>query len=151
VPSALGFFCALPFVLQGMLMVVDEFFYHRGRGLTRWEVIGHPLDTLTVGAALCFLLLAPPTTTNLFLYGALSAFSCLFVTKDEFVHQEACLPGEHWLHSLLFILHPVVFFGAGVLWWNGEPLYPLRLQTALVALFGLYQLLFWRKRAKAAG
>lgn len=149
-PALLSFLCAVPFFLQGILMVVDEYYFHRSRGLSRWEVVGHPLDTLTVAAALCFLLLAAPTFTNLLIFGGLAAFSCLFVTKDEFVHQGCCPPGEHWLHSLLFILHPLVFTGAGFLWWSGEPLWPLRLQTALVACFGLYQLLFWRGRAQPA-
>ncbi|RZA09847.1 MAG: hypothetical protein EOP11_00395 [Proteobacteria bacterium] len=139
--------CTVPFLVQGMLMVVDEFYFHRERGLSQWEVLGHPLDTITVACALCFLLVAKPSVVNLFIFGALSTFSCLFVTKDEFVHQEACKPLEHWLHAVLFLLHPVVFFAAGVLWWQGEGLYPLRVQTGVVALFGLYQLLYWRKRA----
>jgi hypothetical protein len=144
--------CTAPFLLQGVLMVVDEFFYHRGRGLSRWEVIGHPLDTATVALTLAFLLVATPGVGNLLIYVGLAAFSCLFVTKDEFVHQECCPPGEHWLHAVLFILHPVVFMAAGLLWWSGEPLFPLRVQTTLVVLFGFYQLLYWRKRAlKPAG
>jgi hypothetical protein len=148
-PSALLIvLCTVPFVLQGLLMVVDEFIYHRGRGLSRWEVIGHPLDTITVAVALGFLVVAPRTLPSLLAFTGLAAFSCLFVTKDEFVHQECCPPGEHWLHAVLFILHPVVFFAAGFLWWSGEPLFPLRLQTGLVALFGIYQLLYWRNRAQ---
>lgn len=147
--SLIALLCALPFLCQGALMVADEFVYHRRRGLGRWEAIGHPLDTITVAAALSFLLLAERSVTNFLLFAGLAVFSCLFVTKDEFVHQAQCSPAEHWLHALLFLLHPAVFFAAGFLWWSEAPLWPLRLQIALVSLFGLYQLFYWRKRAVA--
>lgn len=145
--------CLLPFLLQGLAMVVDEFYFHRRRRLGTWEVFGHPLDTLTVAAAFAVLVLQPPSHGHLALYVALSAFSCLFVTKDEFVHQEHCDPREQWLHAVLFVLHPMVFLGAGLLWWHGEGQVPLRLQLALIVAFGLYQFFYWfldwRKRAES--
>ncbi len=49
----------LPFVLQGLVMVVDEFIIHEKRGLPSWERYGHPLDSFTVLAAFLFLLNFP--------------------------------------------------------------------------------------------
>src|SRR5262249_17269533 len=106
----------IPFVLQSVLMVVDEFHFHRHRAMPRWECLGHPLDTLTVLICWGFLLLVSPTPTAAIVYALLSIFSCLFVTKDEWVHKAHCPPGEHWLHAMLFVLHPLLFISAGLLW-----------------------------------
>jgi hypothetical protein len=127
---------------HALLMTVDEAL-HRRRGLKRWERWGHPLDTLTVLAPISFALLSEFTPTNLWIYGGLSAFSCLFVTKDEWVHQQDCGPGEHWLHSVLFILHPLLFLLVYA-FWAGEA-FPtwFKLIPLLILGFGCYQLLYW--------
>ena len=98
---------ALPLALQAVAMFFDEVLFHRRRGLSRWERVGHPLDTLTVLACFAVAIAAPPVTRWLFAYVALSAFSCLFVTKDEWIHARDCSPAEHWLHAVLFVLHPI--------------------------------------------
>ena len=36
----------LPFAVQGLAILVDEFWFHHRRGLPRWERLGHPIDTL---------------------------------------------------------------------------------------------------------
>jgi len=77
----------LPALLQMLAMAVDEFVFHRRRGLPRWERLGHPLDTLTAAACYGWLAFAPPSeSSTLGVYVGLCAFSCLFITKDEFVH-----------------------------------------------------------------
>jgi hypothetical protein len=60
-------------------MAVDEFYFHRRRGLPRWERLGHPLDTLTALACFVWLLSAAPSASSLSVYTGLSVFSCLFV------------------------------------------------------------------------
>ncbi len=145
----------IPFVLQMLCMAGDELYFHRQRKLTRWERIGHPLDTLTVLLCFGWLLIVLPTTLTIFIYAGLCIFSCLFITKDEFVHQKYCRAGEHWLHALLFILHPLLFICAGLLWYaiNQQANSFLVLEgferaflignTCLIFLFGMYQLLYW--------
>ncbi len=138
-----------PVALQALAMAVDEGWYHRRRGLPRWERLGHPLDTLTV--ALCYAWLVarrPDDPHALAVYVALAAGSCLFVTKDEGVHARACCPGEHWLHAVLFVLHPIVFFAFGAIWWSGESSLILRAQLALTLAFMAYQLIYWSIYAK---
>lgn len=136
----------LPFALQGTFMLVDEFHFHRRRGLARWERAGHPLDTLTALACLGWLVTRSFSEEALAVYAALSLFSCLFVTKDELVHARACESQEHWLHGLLFVLHPLVFVAAAaIVWW--PPLASLalivRAQLVLMGLFFVYQTLYW--------
>jgi len=148
-------FLFIPFPLQMICMAVDEIHFHRRRGLPRWERLGHPLDTLTVLVCFVWLLIAPPGAFSLDVYIGLSVFSCLFVTKDEPAHSKHCHSGEHWLHAMLFILHPLVLLSAGLLWpaWRQQPLsfihYTgfernfLLVNTLLTLAFGLYQLIYW--------
>jgi hypothetical protein len=135
-------FALIVFSLQAVLMVVDEVHFHRSRGLPKWERIGHPVDTLSVFICFALALFFDPTRTALFVYVALAVFSCLLVTKDEGVHAQHCSPMEHWLHSLLFILHPLVLIGAGLLWFSGHHL-PLIIGACSIGSFGVYQALYW--------
>ncbi len=134
----------VPFVVQGMLMAVDELHFHRRRGLPRWERLGHPLDTLTVVATYAFALASDPARPwALAIYVGMALFSCVFVTKDEPVHARCCSPGEQWLHAMLFVFHPVVFLAFGLLWRAGTHETILWVQLVLTVLFGLYQLGYW--------
>lgn len=132
----------LPFLLQGLCMVVDEAYFHERRGLGLWERVGHPLDTLTVLVAFTFLLATTATEDNLLAYVGLGAFSSLFITKDEWVHARESSGAENWLHALLFVLHPVMFVAAGVLWWRGQTAL-LVTQTTVVVVCLCYQTLRW--------
>ena len=154
----------LPFLLQGLAMGVDELWFHPRRTLARREWAGHALDTAVFLACLAVPILFPPTPAHLGLYAGLGAFSCLLITKDEFVHHVACPGGEHWIHAVLFILHPLVLVGTALLWIasaggaQGLPLPPmgaagtlLRLQAILVGAFLGFQLLLGAGRRKGTG
>ena len=133
----------LPFILQGAAMMVDEFYFHRRRGLSVWERRGHPLDTATVLLAFAYLAFTPRESFHLAGYVGLAAFSCLFVTKDEWVHQRECGAAEQWLHSVLFLLHPMVFVSA-YLAVGDETLKPFFwIQCALAVAFFVYQGVYW--------
>ena len=136
---------ALPFVLQAAAMTVDEFVCHRRRGLPRWERVGHPLDALTSMAAYSWLLATRPSRRHLAGYAVLVTVSCLFVTKDEKVHASRCTPGEHWLHAVLFMLHPVVFIAAGYAWWHRLPRVLILTPLALTGTLATHQLVHWRR------
>ncbi len=145
-----------PFFLQASAIFIDEIYFHIRRGLPRWERIGHPLDTATVLVCLLFVLLVPYSAEALKWYIALALFSCLMVTKDEWVHKEHCSAVENWLHALLFLNHPLVLGLSGLFWWSfslpelhswipsPQLLRPfLILQTAGVAFFMSYQIFYW--------
>jgi 2-polyprenyl-6-hydroxyphenyl methylase/3-demethylubiquinone-9 3-methyltransferase len=137
--------CLIPIVLQGIVMVVDEGWFHRARGLPRWERIGHPLDTLTLVVCLGWLIAVPragSTGATLPIYIALAAFSTLFVTKDEAVHARTCSAGEHWLHALLFVLHPIVLAAFAYLWWLDATEFLVG-QFGVGLAFMVYQTLYW--------
>jgi hypothetical protein len=132
--------------VQAAAMAVDEGYFHAARGLPRWERIGHPLDTLTVTACYGWLSASTPHSRGaLEVYVALSALSCVFVTKDEPIHARLCTGAEHWLHAVLFVLHPVVLGAFGWAWWSGHETL-LHVQLALTVAFGAYQLARWSFR-----
>lgn len=99
-----------PIIIQAIIFAIDEFFFHRKRSLKAWEVLGHPVDTVAflIPLSLCFLSISISHKEILFLIA--SVFSCLVITKDEWIHKKESCGTENWLHSLLFILHPVVLF-----------------------------------------
>ena len=143
-----------PFVLNALCMGVDEFYFHWRRGLPRWERLGHPLDTLTVLVCQAWLCWQTPSAFNVGVYAVLCLISSLFVTKDEAQHQRFCRSGEHWLHAVMFMLHPLMLTAAGLVWGVahgklpfiiavGGEAWALRGNLVMIFLFGLYQLLFW--------
>jgi hypothetical protein len=133
------------FGAQAALMLVDEFHFHHQRRLPHWERIGHPLDTLSVLACYAMTIMLSPSDGAVVRYAALAVFSCLFVTKDEFIHARLCGPGEHWLHAALFVLHPVVLTMAALLWREGEHRALLTAQGTVTLVFGIYQTVYWNR------
>ncbi len=128
--------------MQAAATLVDELVFHRRRRLSRWERVGHPLDTLTVLLCYALTLELTPTPSSLRIYLVAAAFSCLFITKDEFVHAAQCGPAEHWLHAVLFVLHPVVLASAAFLWFHDARGWIVA-QAMLTLAFGLYQTVYW--------
>jgi hypothetical protein len=148
---------AVPFVLQTVSMAADEFYFHRRRGLPRWERVGHPIDTLGVLACLGWLMFAAPRPSTAGVYTALAVASSLLVTKDESVHRRLCGSGEQWLHAVLFLLHPLVLLAAGLLWpalhgeegvvpwirYTGFETTFVKAFGAATATFAVYQIVYW--------
>lgn len=146
----------VPFIVQAIVIFLDEYIYHLKRGLPKWERIGHPLDTLSVMGCLAFVLFVPYEATLIKYYVALGIFSGILVTKDEFVHKHFCPASEQWLHAILFVNHSVLLTAIGLMWpkltgtevfrWlpDGKMLYTfLWLQAIGVTLFFLYQVIYW--------
>ncbi len=124
---------------QAFLIGIDEFIFHRKRTLPKWERWGHPLDTFFMILPISFLVLSRPA--NFFLYAAFAVFSCLFVTKDEWVHSKYCKGPENWIHSLLFLIHPLVFMTAWTAHFESPHL--LRLFLPVPIFFMFYQIYYW--------
>jgi len=128
---------------QTGLMLVDESVYHRRRGLGVWESWGHAADSVAFAAALAPAALLAPTRGAALLFTALAVFSAALVTKDEWIHARECVPAEHWVHSLLFVMHPCVLIAVAALWARGEGRL-LRLGLPALALgYAGYQWLYW--------
>jgi hypothetical protein len=136
-------FLLIPFSLQAIAMVFDEFYFHYRRPLHLWERLGHPLDTFTVFVCYLFLNTQAYSEVSLNIFIILAAISCLFITKDEWVHKELCSAGENWLHAVLFVLHPLCFVAAGFIWKEQLSHNFILIQTAAIFVFMIYQIIYW--------
>ncbi len=138
------------FALQAVLMLVDEFVCHYRREVPKWERVGHPVDTLTVFLPLAVTIFFAPNANTEIVFIALSVFSCVCITKDEWIHARHCSGFEHWLHAMLFVLHPVLFFVAYRIWHDADAnafgAILLKGQTVAVFIFFFYQVWFWNLR-----
>lgn len=142
-------------LLQSIAMAIDEFYFHHKRGLGLWESLGHPLDTLTVIAAFAVIFFFPASEAFKVLFVGLSIFSCVFVTKDEFVHAKLCSWKENWVHAFLFMVHPALFVTAFFIWTNGGGsnfIFGMSFKgfilvhLLLLTSFMMYQLIFWNRK-----
>lgn len=149
----------IPFALQALCIAFDEIHFHHKRGLPRWERIGHPLDTLSLLICFAIALYVPYSPENLNNYIGFSLFSCLMVTKDEWIHKQHASGSENWLHALLFILHPITLAATGFIWpiaqgkpqeWALASFYEpeifaffLYAEVVAVSIFFLYQVIYW--------
>jgi hypothetical protein len=130
-------------LVQAGLFMVDEFFCHRRRRLGRWERLGHPVDSLSISLPLFVAAFAKPEPEMVLLFVGLAVVSCLLVAKDEWVHARECSGTESWIHALMFMVHPTIFFAAGAAWWlDLAPL--MRAVMPLLALtVAVYQFVYW--------
>ncbi|MDQ3232538.1 MAG: hypothetical protein M3Q07_12010 [Pseudobdellovibrionaceae bacterium] len=139
----LGFLFIALTAMQGLIMAVDEFIFHRRRGLPPFERWGHVVDTSVFLLALVVPALWAPSPTLLVVYGGLALLSCVLITKDEWIHATACTGAEQWCHAMLFVLHGPILLVAGLVWYldPGHPV--LKMLPPVVFMWGLYQHLYW--------
>ncbi|MCO4794186.1 MAG: hypothetical protein KC493_10755 [Bacteriovoracaceae bacterium] len=102
------FLCAIT-IIHGLLFRIDEFKFHKKRGLKKVELINALFDgALFIGA-----LIIPLFTTYSYwwekLYIAMCICSCLSIIKNEFFYKGLEI-GERVTHALLYVLHPVILF-----------------------------------------
>lgn len=123
-------------------MFFDEFYYHHKRRLGKWESIGHPIDSFFFLICFGFCALFQISDFHFYIFIALSIISTLIITKDEWVHSEQSYPTENWLHSILFIIHPVAL-GALYFAWKFNFKTVIQVQAFIIAVFMLYQIIYW--------
>lgn len=127
--------------LQGVAILVDEFYFHWKRGLPRWERLGHPVDTLSLAVPIGIAAFTAKVPATEIAFISFSVLSCLLITKDEWIHREHSSASENWLHAVLFVLHPITLTSAYFCWTM--ELSFLKVFFFVVSVFMVYQLLFW--------
>lgn len=111
----------LPLLGMGLLHGIDELICHRARfPMPKWELWSHPLDTSIVFLLVGLAVGLAPTEINQKIYAGIALISILLVTKDEWVHKVHCSGFELWIHSLLFILHPIFLYSIFRGWVTGQ-------------------------------
>lgn len=96
-------------VLHGILFRIDEFKFHRKRGVQKVELINALFDGFLFLSALAIPLFADFSYWAEKIYIALAIVSCLSISKNEFFYKGLEF-GERVTHSLLYVLHPVILF-----------------------------------------
>jgi len=158
----MSYLICIPFIIQAVASFFDEFYFHHKRGLGRWERIGHPIDSISVLICFLFAYFVPWSPSHFYEYLAIAGFSCILVTKDEFVHIHQCAAGEAWLHAVLFVLHPIMLASVGVIWYfthaaDAQALslqiqpdfnptffkFVLESQIGMIFLYIVYQITYW--------
>lgn len=129
--------------VQGTLSLLDEALFHRWRVLGRTESWSHVFDTGFFALTISMPAFLTPTKTRLALFVLGALISSVGITKDNWIHERECSPGEQWIHSLLFVLHPLVL--ATLAWlWLEQKNPELRGACFLGALAGVtYQFTYW--------
>jgi 2-polyprenyl-6-hydroxyphenyl methylase/3-demethylubiquinone-9 3-methyltransferase len=128
---------------QGFLIFWDEFYFHQRRRLPKWERIGHPVDTFSVILPFIYMGFMPYTGSTPKLLFLIMLFSCGLISKDEWVHAKLAPATEHWVHSILFVVHPLLFITAWMLWREQGPILVLKLQLLILSTFLVYQIFYW--------
>jgi hypothetical protein len=126
--------------LQALFLWGDEWLFHRARGLGRWERWGHPADAVAYALALAVPAYAPVQSPWVWAYVALAVLSALLITKDEWVHAVECPAGEHWVHAVLFLIHPAVLIFVGLLWLEDSAAALRRVLPLLVGAYACCQI-----------
>ncbi|MBC77749.1 MAG: hypothetical protein CME64_17215 [Halobacteriovoraceae bacterium] len=132
----------LAWPIQGVLILFDEFYFHKRRGLKKWERIGHPIDTFIFLGCFIYTLVSPFSESNSVIFLILAVLSCLVILKDEWVHIKECDVFEHWLHCGLFLIHPISLIGL-LFVWKEDGFYEIFIQSILITLFLLHQIYYW--------
>jgi len=115
------FYWAIPFIIQAILFGMDEFCYHRNRFIPLLEKWGHVLDTLVFLICIYYALYKDYRKRREWKYIFWFVLSCLVVLKEESIHYMLPISlGEQWLHSILFVLHPILLGSLGYFWVTSQ-------------------------------
>jgi hypothetical protein len=144
---------------HGVLTLYDELWLHRRRRLGSWEARAHLAATALIVVLELGVFFLAPSPGRMFAYFVLAVASSLSITLEEKLHARVCPPIEHWVHALLFMLHPLALLTIGVCWQrlgkplrelDGWPLGVLAVYTFGTLAFSIYQALYWRGPRLAA-
>lgn len=147
----------LVIIFHGLLILIDEFYFHHKRKLPKWERIGHPIDTFFFLGCFLITIFFPMTKSNVAIFFVLAILSSLIIIKDEYIHIKLCTIKEHYLHILLIIIHPLLLINVFLSWPSFTISYfsildhfkssllknIIYLQFIFALLFLLYQIIYW--------
>jgi hypothetical protein len=143
------FFLYVTTFLHAALYGVDEYIYHRKRGLCPVEFINALFDGILF---LIPLVIAIFTSHSYWLdkiYIALAVLSIFSIIKNERFYHELCVT-ERMIHAALYVLHPLILYAFYHSWkWNFfDKYYYFWLVQLLYVAFGTktvtYHIIYWK-------
>ncbi|MCB0392744.1 MAG: hypothetical protein KDD58_15750 [Bdellovibrionales bacterium] len=136
-------------ILHVIIFHIDEYYFHRKRVLCRKEVLGMFLD----GALyLPPLIIASFTSHSPFwktTFITFSILSCISISKNEWFYNSDLTRPERWVHSLLYILHPILLYSFYQSWVDNYFVQNLNFWMVQIIYLGFgvktltHQLIYW--------
>jgi len=99
-----------------LLLCIDELWFHRKRILTKKEKWSHRVDLILLLSCVATVLFFEYSDKTRIVFGILALLSILSITKDEVSHASSCSGSELWIHSLIFLSHPLMLITLGAIW-----------------------------------
>ncbi|OIQ18990.1 MAG: hypothetical protein BM556_06815 [Bacteriovorax sp. MedPE-SWde] len=135
-------------ILHGTLFTVDEYLFHKKRGLSKNEIYNSLIDgaLFLIPLVICIFFSFKPLMKNIFLGCAF--LSCISIAKNELFYKDICVR-ERLIHSLLYVLHPAILYSFYISWaGNYFDAYPNFWMLQLIYIFfGLktlaYRIIYW--------
>ena len=134
--------------LQVILFHVDEYYFHRKRGLSKYEIASAITDGAFYVLPLIIATFAKFDSIWKTIFIVLAGISCLSIAKNELFYP-ALQVKERIIHSLLYVLHPILLYSFYISWkGNFFDAYPnfWILQLLYVAIgfkTVIYQIIYW--------
>lgn len=102
--------------IHSLIYQLDEYIFHKKRGLSKAEIIGSIVDGFIYLVPLVLATMIPykEPWTSVFLFFAV--LSCLSIVKNEWFYPEVLEKKERMLHSALYVLHPVLLYTFYLSW-----------------------------------
>ena len=144
----MAFFLCFIVVFHGILYRIDEFKFHRQRGIGKTELTNSLIDGLIFLITLSIAMFSSFNYWSEKIYIALSILSCLSIAKNEFFYGQLC-KGERFTHSLLYVLHTIILYAYYLSWKTNyfDLHYYIWLTQLLYMILGFqaltYSLIYW--------
>lgn len=144
----MAFFLLFIVILHGILFRVDEYMFHRKRGLQKRELTNSLIDGLIFLITLAVAMFSKHSYWSDKIYIALSIVSCLSIVKNEFFY-ENLKKGERFVHALLYVFHTTILYAFYISWRINyfDSHYYIWLTQLLYMILGFqtlaYSLIYW--------
>ena len=136
-------------ILHVIIFHIDEYYFHRKRALCRKEVLGMFLDGALYLPPLVIASFAPYNDTWNVVFISFAVLSCISISKNEWFYKDDLSLKERWVHSVLYILHPILLYGFYHSWINNYFVHNLNFWMVQIMYLGFgvktltHQLIYW--------
>ncbi|MCB0413398.1 MAG: hypothetical protein KDD50_03635, partial [Bdellovibrionales bacterium] len=109
-------FLTAALILQLILFHLDEYYFHRKRGLSRPEIVSALMDGFFYLLPLAIAIFCSFTIFWQWIYIFLAILSCLSVVKNEWFYPVVMDRNEKLVHAGLYLLHPILLYTFYLSW-----------------------------------
>ena len=136
-------------ILQVVIFHVDEYYFHRKRTLSRKEAVGMFIDGALYLPPIVIASFAPFSDFWKTVYIVFSILSCLSIIKNEMFYEHDVTKKERLVHSILYVLHPILLYTFYFSWKGNFFAHNLNFWMVQILYMGFgfktltHQLIYW--------